>query len=246
MGKNMRLLATAAIAAICAAGPASANDFPQCFDKSILAFVDCPGYSDFHYDWSGYYIGAHAGYGSLDLSGGYDTDGGAAAVFGQDIEPDGFAGGGQIGVNFQSDFYVLGLEVDASVAEMDAQISRSGGGDTNAVEATINGFGSIRARAGVAMEEFLPYVTAGVGLVSYEIEVNDIGDGVATEEEDSAIVGVIGGGLEIGLTEEFTIRGEGLYYYIDEDVSFTEPGDAPENITLEDLWTLRGAINWRF
>lgn len=242
----MRLLATAAIAAICAGGAASANEFPQCFDKSILAFVECPEYGNFYYDWSGYYIGAHAGYASTDLSGGYDTAEVGASVLGQDLEPDGFAGGGQIGVNFQSDFYVLGLELDASYAEMDAEVSRTGGGDTNAVEATINGFGSIRARAGVAIDEFLPYVTAGVSLVSYEIEVNDIGDGVASEEEDSAIVGVIGGGLEIGLTEQFTIRGEGLYYYIDEDVSFAEPGDAPESLTLEDLWTLRGAVNWRF
>ena len=242
----MRLLTSAAVAAICAAGTASANEFPQCFDKSILAFVECPEYDSSFYDWSGYYVGAHAGYANLDMSGGYDTDDLGAAVYGQDIDPDGFAGGGQIGVNYQSDFYVLGLEVDASAADMEAAVTRSDGGDTNAVEATINGFGSIRARAGVAMDAILPYVTAGVGLVNYEVKVNDIGAGVTTEEEDSAIVGVIGGGLEIGLTEQFTIRGEGLYYYIDEDIAFAEPGDAAENITLEDLWTLRGAVNWRF
>ena len=238
----MRLLKATAIAMICASGPALAEDFPQCFDKSTLTFADCPGYGGYYsYDWSGYYIGAHAGYADLDLSGGYHTLT-PGAVLGADVDPNGFAGGGQAGVNYQQDFYVLGLEIDASAADMEASASSASG----SVTAEVHGFGSIRARFGVAVDEFLPYVTAGAGLVSYEVTVNDTLAATSKKEEDSAFVGVIGGGLEIGVTEEVSIRGEGLYYYIDEDVDFTGPGAKKETITIEDLWTVRGGVNWRF
>lgn len=246
----MRLLIAATIVAASASGTALAQDYygsgdpyPKCFDKSLLAFVDCNveyGY----YDWNGWYVGLHAGYADLDLSGGVD-DLGAAPVSGSDLDTGGFAGGAQIGYNLDVGNFVFGLEVDGSLADAKDSATVIGGGANNTLKAKINGFGSVRARVGVPIDEFLPFITAGAGLVDYEVEATKLASGVVSREEETAFAGVIGGGLEIGLFEDVTVRGEGLYYYIDESFSVPD-GAGADTVTIEDLWTLRGAVNMRF
>jgi outer membrane immunogenic protein len=80
------------------------------------------------YNWSGFYIGAHGGWGFAD----------------GDFE-DGFVVGGQLGVNWQFNNFVLGAEGDGSFVDW---------GDTSAV-------GTVRLRGGLALDRFLPYVTGG-------------------------------------------------------------------------------------
>jgi outer membrane immunogenic protein len=80
------------------------------------------------YNWSGFYIGAHGGWGWGD--GDFD---------------DGFVVGGQLGVNWQFNNFVLGAEGDGSFVDW---------GNTDAV-------GTVRLRGGLALDRFLPYITGG-------------------------------------------------------------------------------------
>lgn len=243
----MRLFLGAALAVTCVSGSALADEhFPQCFDKGALAFVDCPnsGYDYYGYDWSGLYIGAHVGFADLDVSGVFDP--GEAAVVGSAFEPAGLIGGAQVGYNIQEGAFVLGFELDASFGDMKDAASAISGGDENRVSAEVTGFGSVRARMGVAMDNVMPFISAGAGLVSYELQVDDIDGGVSRNEEDTVLAGVFGAGLEIGVSEDVTLRGEGLYYYIEEDLGFTDSTGVPGELTVDDLWSLRGAVNMRF
>src|SRR5438552_3765478 len=122
------------IAAGCAVGSmtatAMAADLPSSnpyYDNTVTSAV---------YDWTGPYVGAHLGYGwgsadSTDLSG--------------------FVGGVQGGYNIQSNQFVMGLEGDIGLANID----KSSGG----TKASIDSLGSVRARAGFAFDQFLVYGT---------------------------------------------------------------------------------------
>jgi outer membrane immunogenic protein len=85
------------------------------------------------YNWSGFYIGAHGGWGF-----------GEGSANGNPVE-DGFVVGGQIGVNWQFNQFVLGIEGDGSFV------------DWGAVEA----IGTARLRGGFAFDRFLAYGTGG-------------------------------------------------------------------------------------
>jgi outer membrane immunogenic protein len=80
------------------------------------------------FNWSGFYIGGHGGWG-----------------FGTGAFTDGFVVGGQVGVNWQWNSFVLGAEGDGSFVDWDA---------TDAV-------GTARLRGGLAFDRFLVYGTGG-------------------------------------------------------------------------------------
>jgi outer membrane immunogenic protein len=80
------------------------------------------------YDWSGLYVGAHGGWG-----------------FGEGEFDDGFVVGGQLGINWQFNQFVLGAEGDGSFVDW---------GETEAV-------GTLRLRGGFAIDRFLLYATGG-------------------------------------------------------------------------------------
>jgi len=80
------------------------------------------------YNWSGFYIGGHGGW-----------------AFGDGAFDDGFVVGGQIGVNWQFNNFVVGVEGDGSWADI-------GGADS---------LETIRGRAGLAFDRFLAYGTGG-------------------------------------------------------------------------------------
>ena len=213
----------------------------DCFDKGSLTFGSCG-----EYDWTGPYVGVHVGYAELDHGGGYNTQQQAEALFARDLDVNGVAYGLQLGYNVMAGEFVFGVELDGSIFDEDDTISNIGADNQNMV-AEANAFGSLRARLGFPIDDLMPFVTGGVGLVDYELTVNDIANAATFNEEETLFAGVIGGGLEWGVTREVTFRAEGLYYYVDEGYDFIEPGAAEATTTrFEDLWTVRGALNYRF
>lgn len=105
--------------------------------------------------WTGFYLGAHGGYGWADI----DYPGAAPHPAGPPRpELDGGFLGGQLGYNVQLGSFVIGAEADLSFASLDAT-ERDGNSITQSYE--LEKFGSVRARAGFAFDNFLPYVTGG-------------------------------------------------------------------------------------
>ncbi|MBX3518818.1 MAG: porin family protein [Xanthobacteraceae bacterium] len=114
----------AVIAALSFAAPVQAADAPIVY-KAPQAF-----------NWNGFYVGAHIGYGWGDASG---------------LNLDGFVGGAQIGFNAHlSSNIVIGLETDISATNIGA----------GAVDQPWIWSG--RARLGYAMDRTLIYGTVGV------------------------------------------------------------------------------------
>ena len=109
-----QLLAGAAIAALIAAGPALAADLPLKAPPPVVAA----------WNWSGFYIGGHGGYGwghnsQTDINDPFFT--GKFPTFNvPGFDPKGFLGGVQAGANWQTGAIVTGLEGDLSFADIKA------------------------------------------------------------------------------------------------------------------------------
>ncbi len=166
------------------------------------------------YSWMGPYIGVNLGY-----QWGETTN--------NPTEPSGIAGGVQAGYNFQSGQFVFGGETD---------IQLSGAEDTFAPWKFSNPwFGTLRGRAGVAMNNILFYVTGGLAYGNLR------GENAGLSENRTALGWTAGLGMEVGLTQNWSAKVE--YLYIDlTDRHYTVTGaDNGLNSNL-----LRFGVNYRF
>jgi len=71
------------------------------------------------FDWTGFYLGAHVGYGDPSFGGKFDSDeeDNEDISFADKIDADGILAGFQAGYNWQMDSLVLGIETDFSITD---------------------------------------------------------------------------------------------------------------------------------
>ena len=114
-------------------------------DMPVKARPPAPAY----YDWSGVYVGVHAGYGD-GMTDWNDQ--------GFDFAARGFLGGGQVGINKQIASLVFGLELDGSWANFNGSQTFSFGGpiigfqSIGSATSKIDGFVTLAGRAGLAAD----------------------------------------------------------------------------------------------
>jgi outer membrane immunogenic protein len=141
-------LAAGAICALTAAVPALAADMPV---KAVPMVSPV-------YNWTGIYGGVHVGYGQ----GMKDW---LNSTF--DYKVKGFLGGGQVGVNQQIGNLVIGIEADASWANIKGDQTATLGGPllglTQTVSAStkIDALATLTGRLGLAQDRWLIYVKGG-------------------------------------------------------------------------------------
>jgi len=98
--------------------------------------------------WSGFYVGAHLGYASVDAEA---KASGFGTTVGVRVEDSDAVGGLQVGYNWRAGQYVFGVEADIDVIS-----------DLN--------LGSIRGRIGFAPDNLLVYATAGLAFADGETD----------------------------------------------------------------------------
>jgi outer membrane immunogenic protein len=123
-------------------------------------------------EWSGFYIGAAAGYGWGDDNTTEFFDGGAPSGFSQDFDVEGWTFGGYGGVRWDAGGWWLGVEgdIDWSGIEGDYRVAGPDGTDME-----IGWLGSIRGVAGVPMGGMLLYGTAGFAFGDVEYTYSNSG-----------------------------------------------------------------------
>ncbi len=180
------------------------------------------------YNWSGAYIGAQAGYAWGSSFGGGFFKTGEPDVVGS-VDPRGFLGGLHAGYNHQfTSNVVIGAEADINFASIkgsvdpmhDAAGNPSPPGNSASAEMTWNG--SVRLRAGYAIDRFLPYLTGGVAFGQYKYEPSYGATGPLPGSKTQTGWDV-GAGLEYAFTDHLTSRVE--YRYTDfgrRDFSFDD------------------------
>lgn len=169
------------------------------------------------FNWSGAYIGAHLGYGWGKT---HDINNPAAVE--KDI--DGILGGIQVGYNAHlPNDVVLGIEASASFANIKDEWF---GRDTNQfdsyyTEDKVEGIGTLRARLGYAMDNFLPYVTGGLAIARTKhvlgcdtalvAQTNGCGTVFEASKSDTSVGWTVGAGAEYAFDQNWSLKAEYLY-----------------------------------
>lgn len=160
------------------------------------------------FDWTGAYVGGQVGYARGDSTGGaYPLAAGVPGI--GSIDPDGFIGGIHAGFNHQfSNSVVFGLEGEINHSNIDGASALYQGGillPNNSATAKMSWNGAVRARAGYAIDRFLPYIAGGVSFGRYEF-TPDYGATQAIPDSKMHTGWNIGAGVEYAVTEKLTTR----------------------------------------
>lgn len=187
------------------------------------------------YDWSGFYVGGHAGY---DWGRARVLDNGVLTE--SSVPMDGAVGGLLAGVNWQRDALVLGVEADFGVSAL------RGHGTVPIVAVVPNQYdvnltGDVRARAGfLVTPRTMLFAAAGVAMANFEFRENSGPNSVK-----SVLTGwTVGGGVDQAFSKNLIGRLEYLY---------TDYGNRNFSISSADIYnisfrtqTMRGALIWKF
>jgi outer membrane immunogenic protein len=206
------------------------------------------------FDWTGGYIGVHAGYLSGDTD--YDvTSNGFGFGFPSDsVDVKGGFGGVQVGYNFQSGSFVYGIEADFSLSGADGFFTPN---DDDGYAVDLDWFGTARLRAGAAFDRLLVYGTGGLAVGRASMTLGDVdlpgpvfdpGTGIA-EDSDTAFGWTAGAGAEYAFTDRLTFKAE--YLYVDlSSLKFngfdTATGNAVVADADTDFHTVRVGLNYKF
>jgi outer membrane immunogenic protein len=182
------------------------------------------------YLWTGFYVGAQAGYGWGTSR---HTD--ALGTTTGDFDMDGFIGGGTLGYNFQSGQVVWGIETDLSFSDVSGQsfVNCPGGCSTSS-----DWLWTVRGRIGLDMSGWMPYFTGGLAVADGFGRVGGL-----AQASDTLTGWTIGGGLEVKLDRNWSVKAE--YLFVDlGDVRVPTP--VPVRADLDELHIVRAGINYKF
>lgn len=273
----MKKLMTLAFAGLSWSAAAVAADLPS--RKFAAPAPVAPAFT-----WTGFYIGANAGYAWNESRTRYSylladpadlPEFNALGLVPQSLgrNSDGFVGGGQIGYNYQMGQFVLGLEADLQYLDARQQsalvvVASDGAGSTGTfttvARSRVDWLGTVRARAGFAIDRTLIYATGGLAYgrttdrSSLNVSVVDIDGSLsgvwAGGKTDTRAGWTIGGGIEYAITQNLTVKGEYLYYDLGETKylvagSTANPDDEFFGATARRKTNgsiVRAGLNWKF
>jgi outer membrane immunogenic protein len=232
---NKLTLAGVSGALLLGAGAASAADLPRrTAPPATPVFTAVPVFT-----WTGFYVGANAGYG-------WHTKDSSSSFAGADDDRGGFVGGGQIGFNYQMGPLVTGLEADLQYADLQRRGYTASG-------VTVTGtddpwFGTVRGRLGFAADRFLVYGTGGLayGNVGNQ-RFYDAVTGATYGADDTKVGWTLGAGVEYAFTNNLTAKVEGLYVNLgDKDRTYTAGGVTYGDRTNGEFGVVRAGVNYKF
>jgi outer membrane immunogenic protein len=235
---------------VCAIGtqPSLAADLP--IEKPFyMAPVAAP-----IFNWSGFYLGGHVGYGQ----GKYDVDT-ATVVGGVVVDTasnafnlDGWLAGGQIGFNWQVDQLVFGIEGDMSWTDIGGDFQYDPLRPEAIAGADIDWLATLRGRVGIAYDRTLLYATGGLAWakdLGFANSVIVAGDRATSSGMRTGWAA--GGGLEHAVTDKLSINAEYLYVDLGDDRRESAASTFPAGLVLRadsdyHLHVFRVGLNYRF
>jgi outer membrane immunogenic protein len=228
------------------------------------------------FSWTGFYVGANAGWGTVQdyeapfcitPSGVVDGSGcvGGNLIPKAQVGGSGFVGGGQAGYNWQAGDWVFGVETDFQGSDIKGSANIPGpfgavgfgsfsSPGTFTADEKLSWLGTVRGRVGVAYENILFYGTGGLAYGGVNVDANFIFPGVQFPSTASAtkIGWTLGGGLEYAFAGNWSAKIEGLFYDLG-SISTVGPSTIPTINLFQGGkdFDVQGAIvrvglNWRF
>jgi outer membrane immunogenic protein len=204
-------------------------------------------------DWTGFYIGLHAG-GQFGHSETADIDGwNADRQFG--YSETGFNGGMQFGYNFQWHWLVTGPEFDIGYMDLNGHGVEPGspGHDSHA-ETNGDFYTTLRGRIGVALDCWLVYATGGgIGVNYTKRFIDDCSTGacgggtIDARDTDFNWGYTVGGGIERLIGHHWTVKAEYLYFGLGDDHFSNVSGTTRYRFDAETQGHIvRAGLNYKF
>jgi outer membrane immunogenic protein len=164
------------------------------------------------YNWTGFYVGANAGYGWASGRSTVTVPGASLSGSGN---LNGFIGGGQIGYNWQTGNVVLGLEADfQGSAQKETTTLGCGAGCTLTETGGIDWFGTARGRIGYAFDRFMVYGTGGAAWTEASDKLDGAAGGLSANLislSGNKVGWTVGGGVEWMMLDHWSAKLEYLY-----------------------------------
>jgi outer membrane immunogenic protein len=188
---------------------AVAADLPARMPTKAPAPYVAPAFS-----WTGFYIGAHVGYGW----GNHDTE-----LLDVDHKSNGVLGGVQAGYNLQNGNVVFGIEADFSFSGVKSDdrvfFALGAASSTTDIEHKLSWLATFRGRLGYAMGNALPYVTGGAAYAKIKSSATAVNigfgppfDGTFSGSDTQDHFGwVVGGGMEFAFSSNWSAKIEYLH-----------------------------------
>lgn len=227
-----------------------------------LAFLSGTADADPVFDWSGAYIGVHGGGGWGNrrweqIAGIYYF--GLVGPVVRDVPVNGGLAGGQIGFNYQSGRWVLGVQADLAWTDLSGsqQCSKQLATPFFVCLSNAEWLASGALRAGYTFDRALVYAKGGLALMREKYNLNR-GDPKARpfnpyfETHDTAIGYVVGAGVEYALFSNWSTFVEYNYYnFGSNEITVRGKGIIPPvlagGIKVEpDMHVAKAGINYRF
>ncbi len=193
------------------------------------------------YNWTGFYIGGFLGtaWGETSWSNVDDSGENTFPRFA------GILGGGQVGYNFQTGPWVVGLEGDLGWTNEHGSEACPNGFFVTCTNRHVNPLGTATARLGYAWNRALFFVKGGGAWTrdNYQTSDNTTG-GIITTASDSRGGWTVGAGLEFGLAPNWSAKVE--YAYLDfgtRHVIFDDGETADIRKTVNEI---KIGVNYRF
>jgi outer membrane immunogenic protein len=241
MGIVMKKILMASAALLTMVASASAADL----------YVKAPAHVAPVYNWTGFYVGANAGYAGGESTLGLDAGGlgggglglGAIAV---DMKSNGFLGGAQFGYNWQAGQFLWGFETDIQGTNINSTIGIGGIG----IGTTVDFLGTVRGRVGVMpWERTVVYATGGL---AYGQTTTNL---VLPLGSNTKVGWTVGAGLEYMIAQNWSLKTEYLYVDLGKDnldlgaLGALGGGGAVAGVSFTEqtrLHVVRAGVNYHF
>ncbi|MFG1418970.1 outer membrane beta-barrel protein [Xanthobacter sp. V0B-10] len=206
-------------------------------------------------DWSGFYLGLHAGgaWGRDEWTSGTgfllaDTAGGSFPGSGSAM---GLIGGAQLGYNYQVGPWVAGLDVSASAANLNSYAKCISGNlgwpESHGCQNGIDRLGSITGRLGQSWGDLLFYGKAGAAWASGMSTVFPTHNLRRFTDSGTRWGWMLGSGVEYALTRSFSAFIEYDYYdFGTQDLTLSGSGKSASASFKQRLDVVRMGLNYRF
>lgn len=193
-------------------------------------------------NWTGWYIGVEGGLANGQAAQTQTISGVSLGYYNQQ----GSLFGGTVGYNWQMTNWIVGLEGDLAWARIKGQETNCGMARTGTCPTEIRGFGTARARAGMAMlSNTMMYVTGG--LVYADVHAYKEA-APSTGGEDWRAGWTLGAGAEVMITPNWSVKAEYLYANFSgtQTTYIITASNTPITAAERNIHILRGGLNWHF
>lgn len=252
----MRFLSVAAlVGGVLVVGPAVAADMRMPTKAPIAPMATT-------YNWNGFYVGGHVGYGwGRANSDTFDAAGALTAT--TERKTDGVFGGGQIGVNWQfHPNWLIGVEADLSGSNIKGSLTSCTVTGCASSNGTNDWFGTVRGRLGVVYNNWLFYGTGGGAWMDNSVSrtITCVGAACPTTTTASVLVGqvstasstlngwTVGGGIEWGFAPGWTAKLEyqHMEFNYTAEFNYTLATAFRRSVTDLHVDTVRVGVNYLF